>query len=99
MRSRNRDEVVPLTSCLCFFKQLIIGFALNVDPNLDFFDTSLIIPCGIEGREVTSIGRILEERGCADKVKVPTVDEVSKIVTLCFQDVFGVATKPDAPLI
>lgn len=33
------------------------GFALNVDPNLAHFD--LIIPCGIAGKPVTSMARVL----------------------------------------
>jgi lipoate-protein ligase B len=33
------------------------GIALNIDPDLNFFDTSMILPCGIEGRGVTSITR------------------------------------------
>jgi lipoyl(octanoyl) transferase len=41
------------------------GFALNVSPDLSFFDTN-IIPCGIEGRGVTSIEKILSEGGFLD---------------------------------
>lgn len=33
------------------------GFALNVDPDLSYF--SLIVPCGIEGKAVTSLSRVL----------------------------------------
>ncbi len=33
------------------------GFAFNLNPRLDHFE--LIVPCGIEGRAVTSLGRIL----------------------------------------
>ena len=35
------------------------GFALNVDPNLEHFD--LIVPCGLEGRAVTSMREVLGE--------------------------------------
>jgi lipoyl(octanoyl) transferase len=34
------------------------GFALKVDPDLSFF--SSIVPCGIQDRPVTSLGRLLE---------------------------------------
>lgn len=33
------------------------GFALNADPDLSCFD--IIVPCGLHGREVTSISRLL----------------------------------------
>lgn len=33
------------------------GFALNCDPDLSYFDA--IVPCGLHGREVTSISRLL----------------------------------------
>jgi len=75
------------------------GFALNVDPNLEYFDTSLIVPCGIEGREVTSIAKVLKERGPTDQVKVPSVNEVSKTVIRCFEQTFGVTTKSGDSLI
>jgi len=75
------------------------GFALNVDPNLEYFDTSLIVPCGIEGREVTSIAKVLKERGLADQVKVPSVNEVSETVIQCFEETFGVITKSGDSLI
>ena len=41
----------------------------NVDPDLDYFDTSVILPCGIDGKGVTSIGKILQERREKDKEK------------------------------
>lgn len=46
------------------------GFALNVDPDLRFFDG--IIPCGIRDRGVTSIRRLLGES--------PDLDVVARIV-------------------
>ena len=36
------------------------GFALNVDPNLSHFE--LIRPCGIDGKGVTSVSRLLGRR-------------------------------------
>ncbi|MEZ4522796.1 MAG: lipoyl(octanoyl) transferase LipB [Thermomicrobiales bacterium] len=55
------------------------GFALNVDPNLDYF--SHIIPCGLERASVTSMSSILH-RGI-------TVDEVQPVCRAAFADVFG----------
>jgi lipoate-protein ligase B len=52
------------------------GFALNVRPDLTYFDTSVILPCGIDGRGVTSIAEILRYRG----EPAPTVSEVSRVV-------------------
>lgn len=39
------------------------GLALNVNPDLTFFD--LIVPCGLAGRRVTSLARVLGSR-CPD---------------------------------
>jgi lipoyl(octanoyl) transferase len=47
------------------------GFALNVDPNLEHFD--LIVPCGLEGRAVTSMREVLGDGGAA----CPSMTEVS----------------------
>jgi lipoyl(octanoyl) transferase len=38
------------------------GFAINIDPDLSWFDTSIILPCGIPGRGVTSMGEILRKK-------------------------------------
>jgi lipoate-protein ligase B len=62
------------------------GFALNVDPDLDYFDTSILLPCGIEGRGVTSMAKILRSRN----QPVPTMHEVADTVTFKLQEVFGV---------
>src|SRR5205085_2835772 len=44
------------------------GLALNVTTDLRFFD--LIVPCGLHGRSVTSIQKLLGERTpCMDQVK------------------------------
>lgn len=40
------------------------GFALNADPDLSRFD--VIVPCGLHGRTVTSISRLLGRRVSAD---------------------------------
>jgi lipoyl(octanoyl) transferase len=55
------------------------GLAINVDTNLDRFD--LIVPCGIRGRRVTSLGRLLG--------RPITVAEVKPHLVECMVDVFG----------
>ena len=74
----------------------------NVNPDLDYFDTSVILPCGIDGKGVTSIGKILQERekdnGKKKKKKndtttttiPPTLMEVSQVVLESIQNVFGI---------
>ncbi len=54
------------------------GFALNVDPALDEFN--MIVPCGLHGKEVTSMAR---ELGSA-----PDMDLVKKCLCQEFADVF-----------
>lgn len=66
------------------------GFALNINPDLDFFDTSNIIPCGIQGRGVTSIANILEKRGLDVTSSAPLMDEIVDVVTDKFETVFNV---------
>ena len=70
------------------------GFALNIDPDLSYFDTSLIIPCGIEGRGVTSIANVLRARyGDKEdecKIEIPSIDDVTNAVIDKFELVFDV---------
>lgn len=54
------------------------GFALNVNPDLDFF--SSIVPCGIREKAVTSMTRILG--------KAPEMEAVHREVVEAFQEVF-----------
>ncbi|CAJ1936623.1 unnamed protein product [Cylindrotheca closterium] len=61
------------------------GFALNLDPNLEYFDASMIVPCGIEGKGVTSIAKIMRERGDA---RIPGLQEVAVVVLEAMMDVF-----------
>ena len=62
------------------------GFALNVDPDLSFFD--LIVPCGIVDRGVTSLARLL--------ARPPTMTEVQEVVVEAFTEVFGYADAREA---
>lgn len=55
------------------------GFAINVSPNLEYFDTSIIVPCGIKGKDVTSIQKILMERG-ESQSQVPSLEDVASTV-------------------
>lgn len=61
------------------------GFALNVNPNLDRFDTSLIIPCGVEGKGVTSICNELHGN-CS-----PSIEEVADVLLEKMKKVFGIS--------
>ncbi len=58
----------------------IHGFALNVNTDLDFF--KMIIPCGIENKQVTTLEQELGR-------KVPLA-EVQEKIKKHFQEVFGV---------
>jgi lipoyl(octanoyl) transferase len=55
------------------------GFALNVDPDLSHF--SLIVPCGISDKGVTSLARLLG--------RPPSMADVRRRVVDAFLDVFG----------
>lgn len=55
------------------------GFALNVSPNLNHFN--LIVPCGIQGKLVTSISKLLDREVAADEVK--------PVLLGCVVEVFG----------
>jgi len=63
------------------------GFALNIFPDLSFFDTSVIIPCGIRDKGVTSIEKELTIS------KTPSIYRVALDTVACFQQVFGVAVE------
>jgi lipoyl(octanoyl) transferase len=53
------------------------GLALNVTTNLAHFD--LIVPCGLAGRSVTSLARLLGD-------DCPTMDEVKRTLVTEFTD-------------
>lgn len=55
------------------------GFALNVAPDLAWFDR--IIPCGLAGRGVTSLAQLLD--------RPVAVDDVVPVCVRAFADVFG----------
>jgi lipoate-protein ligase B len=57
------------------------GFALNVDPDLGFFEK--IIPCGLTGRETTSIKNLLG--------RAPDPEEIRWEFTKAFIEVFAVS--------
>ena len=60
---------------------------MNISPDLEYFDTSVILPCGIEGRGVTSIERELSKQ--ASNKPTPTVAEVADVVLQKMGIVFG----------
>jgi lipoyl(octanoyl) transferase len=62
------------------------GFALNVSTNLDHF--TLIVPCGIGDKPVTSMDRALAEAYPGIAVTPLTLDEVSQSVARNFGRVF-----------
>jgi lipoate-protein ligase B len=55
------------------------GFALNVQPDMNYFQH--IVPCGIVGKGVTSMERLLPA--------APSLREVGERFTLRFSEVFG----------
>jgi lipoate-protein ligase B len=55
------------------------GIALNVTPDLSYFD--LIVPCGINGKGVTSMAQLLPT--------TPTMDEVKRTFARKFGEIFG----------
>jgi len=77
------------------------GFAINVSSDLSYFDTSLIIPCGIEGKGVTSIAQEMKkihgENSGMDEISPPIVppslEEVAEATIRSFEDVMGVKTQ------
>lgn len=70
------------------------GFAINVDPNLEYFDTSLILPCGIEGKGVTSMAKILRSRGD----QVPSIQEVADVVLQTMEPAFDIRFENGGPV-
>lgn len=65
------------------------GLSLNVSPDMAHFDT--IIPCGLHGRNVTSLQRLLERDIVVDEVKEPLASALA--ATLGFGTIGWI--KPD----
>ena len=59
------------------------GFALNVNTDLSYFDN--IIPCGIEGKNVTSLEKLLGEKIDPEKVKKILLEKFSEIFDVNIQ--------------
>ncbi len=62
------------------------GFALNANTDLSYFDT--IVPCGLAGRPVTSISRLLD--------RDVTPDAAAPVVVKAMRDVFGYGCVDDS---
>ena len=58
------------------------GFALNVDPDLGFFD--FIVPCGIADRGVTSMARLLGRPVAVEEIEVPVAQAFAEVFCLSF---------------
>jgi lipoate-protein ligase B len=67
------------------------GFALNVVTDLSYFD--LIVPCGIQDVEMTSIAKEIKLRG-QDPVSTLTVDTVGEVAAEMFGQVFDLTAAP-----
>jgi lipoyl(octanoyl) transferase len=63
------------------------GFALNVTTDLRYFD--LIVPCGIDAVEMSSVGRELERRGEDNPGSDALVAKVKSSVGAAFGEVFA----------
>lgn len=61
------------------------GFALNVDPDMRFFD--MMVPCGIQGKAVTSMKQELQDN-------CPTLSEVKDVLAKNFAHLFEVEFIP-----
>jgi lipoyl(octanoyl) transferase len=75
------------------------GFALNVTTDLRYFD--LIVPCGIDAVEMSSVGRELERRGEVVPASDALLATVKANVAGAFGDVFTLdvaAMTPDSLL-
>ena len=77
---RNVDELAKSTQLTQPEINLLdaYGFALNVDPDLSYFDH--IVPCGMPGSRVTSIAR--------ESSQAVSVEQVKPIVARRFGDLF-----------
>ena len=60
------------------------GFALNVDPDLTWFDA--IVPCGIEGATVTSMAQLLDPPPAFEAVRDRVLAEFATVFQVSVQD-------------
>ena len=60
------------------------GFALNVSTNLSYFEN--IVPCGIQGKAVTSLQKLTG--------RVIDANEVKQRIVFHFENVFDVSVQP-----
>ena len=72
------------------------GLALNVSPNLEHFDKDIMVPCGIESREVTSISEILND--ATDSDECPSLHDVANVALKSFGEVFEVDLMEGSPI-
>jgi lipoate-protein ligase B len=64
------------------------GLALNVDMDLSWFER--IVPCGIEGRGVTSMANLLD--------RPPGLEEVARVLADSFSEALGFRLLCDDPV-
>ena len=57
------------------------GFAINVSTELSYFDA--IVPCGISGRGVTSLSRLLGTAPALQEVAARVATELAAVLDLC----------------
>lgn len=60
------------------------GFALNVDPNLEYF--SHIVPCGLQDVTITSMARELERTPDMNAVVAAIIDAFARVFRLAMQE-------------
>lgn len=77
------DEKICAMGLRCSRWVTMHGFALNVNTDLSYFDH--IIPCGIEGKNVTSLEKILGEKIDPEEVKNILIQKFSEIFDIDIQ--------------
>ena len=65
------------------------GFALNANTDLTYFDA--IVPCGLSGRPVTSLSRLLDRNVTAQEAAPMVVDAMRAVFGYGFVDDSGAA--------
>jgi lipoyl(octanoyl) transferase len=77
--TRDGDELAKIAAIGVRIRRGVTlhGLALNVTTDLNFFD--LIVPCGLTGRPVTSMQKLLVE-------KTPTMHEMKRLLTRRFEE-------------